>query len=174
MFDKMNAQHNKTLTERQRRIYDFLRTNRTGVLASVDANGEPHGVVIYYTIDKNFKVSFLTRAGTKKYDNIRRHNHVVLVVYDAQAQTSAQILGKAIEVRDSTTVNTVAEAVFLGGITTGENVILPVAKLEAGEYVAYSIIPDQIRLAVYAQPNVTEPGNVFESIESFELHDGAV
>lgn len=161
------------LTERQQRIYDFLNTHRAGVLATVDPNGEPHGVVIYHAIHRDFSISFLTKKGTKKYDNLIKNNHAELVVFDAKSQTVAQVRGKAIEVDNSYDINAVAAAVFMTSIKTSDGGVPPIVKLEAGDYVAFTIKPDQIRMASYARPDSGDYDKIFESIESFELHDDA-
>lgn len=158
-------------TERQHRIYNFLQKNRIGVLATVDPNGDPHGATIYFAIDKHFNISFLTKSRTKKYDNLKRNNHIMLVVSDAATQTIAQVIGKAIQLNEADEINAVAANVFLASIQTSDSGIPPVAKLNNGDYAAFRIEADQIRLASYSPPESDSINNIFESIESFELID---
>ncbi|MDL2341666.1 MAG: pyridoxamine 5'-phosphate oxidase family protein [Patescibacteria group bacterium] len=162
------------LTERQQIMYDFINTNRIGVLASVDPNGEPHAAVIYHTVDTDFNVSFLTKTGTKKYDNLIRHNHTVYVIYEPKSQTVAQITGEAVEILDGYEINQVAAAVFITSLRTSDGGVPPIAKLQAGDYTAFRIKPRQIRMASYARPDAGDYSKIFESIESFELHPTAV
>jgi len=171
MPEKPAKKNDAPLGERQRRIYNFLSNNRTGVLTTVDPNGEPHGTVIYYTIDDRFNVSFLTKTGTKKYDNLTKKNHTVLVVFESSSQTVAQIIGKANEIKDSYAVNEVAADVFKTSLSHSESGLPPLIKLEAGEYTAFTIEPDQIRMATFAKPDSGDYEKVFESIESFHLKD---
>jgi uncharacterized pyridoxamine 5'-phosphate oxidase family protein len=171
MPNKAAKKDRSGLGQRQQRIYDFLRGNHAGVLATVDPNGEPHATVVYHTVDEQFVVSFLTRTCTKKYDNVVRNNHVILVVFEPASQTVAQVIGKAVEVTDAYEINGVAEAVFEASLGTNEENTPPVAKLHAGDYAAFRILPDQIRMAVYASPDAGDRDNIFESIESFELKD---
>src|SRR5690242_6657904 len=91
--------------ERPRRIFNFLRANPIGVLSTVDSTGGPHGVVIYYIIRDDFSIDFLTRERTRKYDNLRHNNHAMLTVFEPRTQTTAQIVGTASEITDSTVVN---------------------------------------------------------------------
>ena len=161
----------KTLTDRQRRIYDFLSGNHVGVLATVDPNADPHGSVIYYVVGKNFTVSFVTRTGTKKYDNLILNNHVMLVIFQPDSQTVAQVIGKAVEIKKSNDINAVAAAVFKARLNVGKDSALPITKLEAGAYAAFRIEPDQIRMAAYARPDSAGYNHIFESIESFDLND---
>lgn len=163
--------NDRKLSEREQRIYSFLHQNPAGVLATVDADGEPHGTVVYYTIDKNFTIAFLTKTGTRKYDNLIRHNNAMLVVYDSVSQTVAQVVGKAVEIRDSYDVNAVAAAVFMTSLKTSEGGVPPIAKLQAGEYTAFRIEPQQVRMAIYARPGPGDYDTLFESIESFNLKE---
>ncbi|HWB39199.1 MAG TPA: pyridoxamine 5'-phosphate oxidase family protein [Candidatus Saccharimonadales bacterium] len=158
------------LSERQLRIFNFIDHNRAGVLASVDPNGEPHAAVVYHSINKqDFCVSFLTKTGTKKYDNLVRNNHVVLVIFEPLSQTVAQVIGEAHELTNSGEVNDVAATICETSLESSPNGIIPIAKLDAGEYTAFRIEPKQIRMACYARPDSGDYNRIFESIESFEL-----
>jgi general stress protein 26 len=166
----MLQQVNKTMSERQKRIYDFISSNQTGVLASVDPNGDPNATVIYHTIDKHdFGISFLTKDRTKKYDNLTRKNHVVLVIFDASTQTVAQIFGKAKEIKDHAEINKIAKSINAASLAATKYDPVPIAKLAAGNYTAFKIQPDQIRMAIYSKPKSGDYQNLFETIESFEL-----
>ena len=159
------------LSQRQRRIYDFLQYHPTGVLTTVDPNGDPHGVVIYYTINKEFNVSFLTKTETKKYDNLMRNGHVMLVVFDQASQTVAQVIGKALEITDNYDANVVAAEILKISQKTSKGGTPPISKLHTGGYTAFKIVPDQIRIAFYDKSGSGNYSDIFESIESFVLKD---
>ena len=166
-----NAKASKAVqsSDRKQRFYTFLKDNPIGVLSTVTPDGNPHGVVIYYTIDENFVVSFITKSETRKHDNIKFNNHVALTVFEPREQATVQYLGKAEPVPDSFDVNGIAGAILAASLKTSDAGLPPVSKLEAGSYVGYRITPTQIRMAVYARPNRGEYTDMFESIESFEL-----
>src|SRR5437879_6067966 len=86
-------------TEREK-IINFLKAHPVAVLASVDARGDPHASTIYIGVDDGLNITFTTKRETHKYENILRHNKVMLVVYEAKSQTAVQISGRAIEVTD--------------------------------------------------------------------------
>lgn len=157
------------LSERQQRMYDFLTDTPVGVLATVDPNGCPHGAVIYFTVDKQFNLFFLTKTGTKKYDNLIRNDQVMLIVHEPVSQSVAQVIGKTFEIKDSYEVNRVAQRIFEISLRTSEAGVPPINKLHAGAYTAFLITPLQIRMAVYERPDDGDYGHIFESIESFEL-----
>ena len=79
-----------TYTDRQQRIHDFLSRNTIGVLSTVDSEGNPHGVTIYYATSPTFDVAFLTRVGTQKHRDIKHDNRVMLTVFEPATQTTLQ------------------------------------------------------------------------------------
>lgn len=171
MIPTLFPKHEITLSERQKRIFDFLTRNPVGVLTTVDPDGYPHGVVIYFVVDKQFNVSFLTKTGTKKYDNLLRNNTIMLVAYEPVSQSVAQVVGSAHEINNKDAGKQVAQQVFGACLKTSGSGVPPINKLNAGAYTAFFIEPVQIRLAMYERPDHGEYSQIFESLESFELTD---
>jgi len=157
------------LTSRQQRLYDFLHAHPVGVLSTVSPEGNPHGVVVYFTIDEDFTVHFLTKTGTRKYDNLVHHNHVTLTVFTAATQTTVEFTGVAQEDASNDAINRVAGAVFGASSHTSDSGLPPIVKLEAGRFTTFAIKPVQIRMAVYADHDTGGYRDIFESLESFEL-----
>ncbi|HEX7633175.1 MAG TPA: pyridoxamine 5'-phosphate oxidase family protein [Candidatus Saccharimonadales bacterium] len=166
-----SATKKSSFSDRKQRFYDFLKENPVGVLSTVTPDCDPHGVVIYYTVDKNFEISFLTRVGTRKHDNIKHHNHVMLTVFEPRTQTTLQLKGIAHVVKDSYEVNGIAGAILAASLKTSDAGLPPITKLEEGPYVGYRITPKQARMAVFARPDSGEQAELFESIESFEMNE---
>lgn len=159
----------RPLSERQERIYGFLKENAVGVLASVAPGGDPHASVIYFAVNQDFTISFLTKTATRKHTNLLRDNRVMLVVFDPKNQTTVQVSGNAEELHGGQEINDVAAAIFITSLKTSDGGIPPIAKLLAGEYAAYTIRPYEFRMASYARPVSGEYESIFESLESFEL-----
>lgn len=64
-------------------IRDFLlRGTYTGKLGTINKDGTPHVVPIWYTVDKQDNVIFNTGSESVKAKNIRRNNRVRLCVDD--------------------------------------------------------------------------------------------
>jgi general stress protein 26 len=156
-------------SDREQRIYDFLIDNPTGVLSTASPDCEPHGVVVYFTIDKQFIVFFLTRTGTRKYDNLTHNNHVMLTVFEPHTRTTVQLAGKATELHDRSAINAVAGSVTAIGHKTSDVGLLPIMRLSAGDFTAFRIDPVQIRMARYAEPDSGDYRDLFDSVESFDL-----
>jgi hypothetical protein len=156
-------------SDRRQRIFDFLQANPIGVLSTVNPNAEPHGVVIYFTVDKQFSINFLTRSETRKHDNLEHNNCVMLTVFEPRAQAVVQVTGRAYKVTNSRSINALAGSILGIGRQTSSGGLPPIIKLEAGDFVAFQIVPVQIRMAVYARPDSGEYQDLFESVESFDL-----
>lgn len=161
----------RKFSDRKQRIYDFLYGTPLGVLSMVDTGGLPRGSVIYFAIDEKFNLSFLTKAETSKYAALKNDGRVMLTVFEPMSQTTAQIIGTASQITDGHEVNAVASHILRATLETSEAGIPPISKLQAGPYVAFRIVPDQIRMVVYARPDPGEYSELFETIESFDLHE---
>jgi general stress protein 26 len=150
-------------SESNQRIYYFLKSHPIGVLATVDPNGDPHAAVMYFSVGRDFSVTFTTKRYTKKSGNLTHNNHAMLLAYDAPSQTTVQIDGfaKTLDPKEAheSFKNTLDKA-----METSISGMPPISKLEAGPYVAYRLRPLEIRMAIYARP---EPGNydMFETVD---------
>lgn len=170
MLGRMKNKQSSGFSDRQERIHGFLKSCPVGVLSTVAVDGNPHGAVIYFTIDEDFVVSFVTKVQTRKYDNLAHNNQVTLTVFDQQTQTTAQIIGKAVEIKDGYDINVIAGAILAASMKTSDGGLPPISKLSAGEFVGFKIKPDQISMAVFGRPDPGDYSELFETIESFELN----
>ncbi len=159
-----------SFSDRQERIYNFLKSSPIGVLSTVTADGQPHGAVIYFTIDPDFTISFITKNETRKYQNLSHQNQVTLTVFEPTSQTTAEITGEAVEVKDSYDINSIAGAILAASLKTSEGGIPPISKLSAGDFVGFRVKPTQIKMAVFGRPDPGDYSELFETIESFELN----
>lgn len=156
-------------SEKARHIADFLQSQFSGVLCTVDPQGEPHGAVIYYAADDHFSIVFSTKSGTRKSDNLQRHDRLSFVVYDVSSQTTLEIQGVAEEMTEVHEAQTVFASIFKISEQHSEVHIPPVAKLMAGSYVAYRVRPVRISMAVFARPAAGDPQTIYEVLEGDEL-----
>lgn len=157
------------LSDRKQRIYKFLTESPLGVLSTVDSEGNPHGSVVYITVNKHFQIGFLTKADTLKYQNLINHPAIMLTVFDPESQTTAEVIGRATEVSDGYEINAIAGHVLRAALNTSRVGVPPISKLQAGPYVAFIIEPAQIRIAVYGRPDPGNYNELFDAIESFDL-----
>lgn len=161
---KVHQRQVASYTESNQRIYDFLKMHPIGVLATVDPNGNPHAAAIYYAINDEFTVTFMTKRDTKKHDNLLHNNHVMLVVFEAFTQTTAQIIGIAKDISDTSEAEAVYKNMVQAAERTSDSGVPPISKLYAGNYVAYQIEPVQIRMAMFIRPD-SGGYDMFETID---------
>jgi len=156
------------LSERQQNIYEFLKDNPVAVLSTASKQGRPHGTVIYFYINPNFEIFFITKDHTNKYQNIITNNQVMLTVFNASTQTVCLIEGSTKTVNKQSEINQTINQIVQNSLKTTSADILPVSKLE-GEYITLKIHPENIKFSVYARPKPLNQDELFESIGWYEL-----
>lgn len=157
------------LSERQQNIYDFLKNNPVAVVSTASKSGNPHGAVVYFYVDNNLDVYFVTKDQTHKFQNIKENNHVMLTVFDAQSQTVCQIEGATEIVSDQALADDVIGKILKITLKISREGEPPLSKLD-GEYITLKIHPDNIKYSVYARPKPLNKDELFESIGWFELN----
>lgn len=145
-------------------ILNFLQAQRTGVLATTDPVNKPHAAVVYYYVNSNFEITFVTKSHTKKYENIQRNNRVMLVAYDEFTQTTVQVSGSSEEIKNIEETQDAIAKMLTSAALTSDAGDPPISKLYAGDYVAFRIIPELIHMAIFLRP---DPGgyDIFETLQ---------
>jgi general stress protein 26 len=134
---------------KREKIISFLNLHPVGVLACVDANGDPHASTIYFGVNNDLSINFTTKRDTMKYKNLALHNKVMLVVFDAARQAAVQVSGLAKEETDPEVAQKIYRGTLRAAEETGQDNVPPIAKIAAGPYVAFTIHPDDIQLSEY-------------------------
>lgn len=138
-----------TIQPGQQGAHDFLKKHKVGVLATVSPDGDPYAAAIYYIVDSALNISFLTKTGTKKADNLEHNNHAMLVVYEAESQTTVQVTGSVSKITDNTEINEVFSQIVYASVDASKTDVPPILKLDEGEYVTYRLTPTQVRMASF-------------------------
>lgn len=133
----------------KQKVYEFLRSHPIGVLATVGSGHIPHATAIYFVVEEDLSVKFLSKRDTKKIENIKNNSKVMLEVFEAATQTNVQIAGVAEDISDEMQAHDVFTKVLEVTRATSQADVPPVSKLLAGNYVAYRVNPSQIRYRVY-------------------------
>lgn len=136
--------------ETEARVRSFLQSHPIGVLSTVTPRGKPHATVVYVSTNDDLSLSFLTKHNTTKTKNIKRNNHVMFVAYEPSSQTTLQAEGRAINITDTPEAEEVFRKTLQSVQNTSKSNTPPISKLDAGRYVAYKIVPNSIRIAVFA------------------------
>jgi general stress protein 26 len=154
-----------TMTENHPRIRDFLNAHGVGILATASAEGIPHAATIYFIIDDDFNIYFITKEQTTKHNNLAANPHAALAVYDAKSQSTIQVTGSANEVHDIKQVEYIFGRVLeITHQTSGKNHKPPVSKINGGKYVAYRIKPKTLRMAEFVKAEYPPSDPLFEVV----------
>jgi len=140
-------------SEKNQRIFNFLKSHPIGVLATVDPNGDPHATTVYFSVDNEFKVSFVTKRDTKKFDNLQHNDRAMFVVFDAWTQAVVQVVGSVKDISDTPEAQVAFQDMLAAAIHTSESGVPPISKLYAGYYATFQIQPAQIRMAMFMRPS---------------------
>jgi len=83
------------MDEQKRKIFDFLRGLKIGVISSVTEKGTPQGAVVEFAETDNLEIIFNTFATYRKYENLKNNpavsftigwDHDITVQYEGTAR----------------------------------------------------------------------------------------
>jgi general stress protein 26 len=144
-------------------IHNFLHGRYSGVLATADGAGNPHAAVVYFLSEDDFSLLFATGHETQKNKNVEENQNVAFVVYDEKEQTTVQIMGRVEVVEDPDIYRKVVNNMFKSSEERSDTAMPPAAKLVAGGYVVLRLVPQVIKMAIYARPE-SEDEDIFETL----------
>lgn len=143
-------------------ISTFLAEHYTGILATSDTASNPHGAVIYYLPDSDFTLYFATKEETQKFKNMEENPQVAFVVYDETSQTSLQVSGRIFQITDPLKKRATIKNMTNSSIVLSRNMLPPAYKLTAGEYKVLQLVPQVIKMAIYARTDKDQ--DIYETI----------
>lgn len=153
------------ITEDDSHIRDFLDTHSVGVLATANKSAIPYASTIYFVVESDLSISFLTKEDTAKCRNMRENPNVALAVTDSESQSTVQVAGTVQEIKDEARIQQLHDQVVAITVSTSSGDTPPVMKLDAGKLVAFSIQPSFVRLARFLQPESSmQIGSLFETV----------
>lgn len=153
-----------TISDYNPAIRDFLITHSIGILATASPDGVPHAATIYFVIDPDFSVYFLTKARTQKHTNLEHNPKAALAVYDAESQTSVQVQGAVESLTDPEHIQQIHERIVIVTHLTSEGEKPPVDKLDAGDYAAYRLRPELVKMAEFVKAEHPPVGQLFDIV----------
>lgn len=78
-----------------------LMSHSIGVISTVNTKNKPESAAVYYICDDALNLFFVTRSGTRKYQNITKNPSVSFVISSEHPPKTIQIEGSATEVVDA-------------------------------------------------------------------------
>ena len=141
------------LPERQYAVFSdearaFLEKQETMVVSTASRTGQVHAAVVYYAL-VNDVFYMLTKKDTQKSHNLIAGRTAALTIYNAETKQTAQIQAETDIIGDpqlSQKVFTLITSVMHGGVSN-----LPVAQLDAGGYIIFSLRPIDVKYRDYGK-----------------------
>jgi general stress protein 26 len=81
-------------------ILRLIKENRAASLATVDNKGIPHVAVVYCVVSDDLTLHFITRAESRKYENILHQPTVALSFLDEDNMSTVQMTGAVKRIDD--------------------------------------------------------------------------
>ena len=145
-----------TSPESEELVREYLDSHHSGILGTADVSGNPRVAAVYYERDDDFCLTFATKTETQKAKNMLENPQVAFVVYDEKEQTTIQITGRVEPIEDDAAINHSVNAMVKNSAELSGREFTPAEKLEAGDYIAFKLVPLVIRLGIFARPVSSE------------------
>jgi uncharacterized pyridoxamine 5'-phosphate oxidase family protein len=132
-------------------VHDFLQKQHTGVISTVSEEKQPWGSTIYFIPDDDLNLYFITRAKTKKYQNINLHPIVAITAYDEQTQTTVQASGHISQVPAREVTEVALEKLSVIQPKGDINWKPPFIKVHKGDWMVLKFNPNYMQYANYSE-----------------------
>ncbi len=147
--------------------YKFLSTHRAATLATVNAKSKPDAATVFYIVDKDLTIYFMTRIESRKFNNLEKQTIVSMVITDVETMETIQLTGAAARVE-----NFKEESEALTKLWTADcrnpNWPGPAVKLfEAGhsvQLVVVKVVPQEMTYAVFERQGKGKYGSFFKKV----------
>ena len=122
----------------------FLKSHKTGVLATTSPAHTPHARLVYYASDDAFKIYFLTLANTQKVEDIVHDAHGAFVVAAEDVPQTLQITGTIEDLTNSAIIDPVVTELF-EHLKSNDTYHAPVTRFDADKVLFFCLTPTSVR-----------------------------
>jgi general stress protein 26 len=131
-------------------ITSYVDRNPIATLGTINADGTPHGAVVYVCADAHKKrtIYFLTKTETTKFRNLSADNRVSITIVDPVENSTLQADGTAFEVEDSVLIDIIMDKLIKRKIFSKDR-SLPLTKIRGGAYIMIGVNLEDARLGVF-------------------------
>lgn len=129
-------------------IESYVERNPVAILGTINADGTPHGAVIYVCMDGHEKrtIYFLTKTETTKFRNLSADNRVSITITNPGENSTLQSNGEAFEVEEPRLIDSIMIKLTKQHAHV-KNWLPPIAKIHGGAYVVVGVRLHEARLA---------------------------
>jgi uncharacterized pyridoxamine 5'-phosphate oxidase family protein len=147
-----------------RRVLSFLKKNQAGVLSTAGDDTSVWGATVYFIVDEDLTVYFVTRTGSFKYKNIEKNPFAALTVFDAEDQTTVQLSGKVERMPIQKYMDVFFDKFAAMRPKDDYHWAPPVDKVHEGNYMPLQLIPSHLQYADYGRSRIETHGKYIEQI----------
>lgn len=151
-------------TQNHAHVYKFLKTHHMGILSTVAEDGKPWGSAIYFAVDDDFNVFFVTRMETFKYQNLEKVPFAAMTVVDEEKQTTVQLMGKISKVPVKDYMDIVFTKLVAIRPDDDINWAPPIEKIHKGDYMPLQLTPTKLQFADYSKQSTDIDHKYIEKI----------
>lgn len=145
-------------------VYDFMKHHHMGVLSTVAEDSKPWGAAIFYVVDEEFNVFFVTRQETFKYKNLDNNPYAALTIADEENQTTVQLSGKISRVPAEDYMDIIFTRLVAIRPKGDMYWAPPVEKVSRGDYMALRLTPDKLHYANFKKQTTDLKHDYIEKI----------
>ena len=147
--------------------YKFLSAHRTATLATVTTKNIPDAATVFYIVDEDLTIYFMTRIESRKFHNLEKQTIVSMVITDEQTMETIQLTG-ASERIESLKEESGALTKLWTADYKNPNWPGPAVKLfESGHSVQLAVVkvvPHEMTYAVFERQDKGKYGSFFEKV----------
>lgn len=131
-------------------LLTFLSEHNRAVIASSDHSGQPYTSVIFYYVYKDSEVRFITKSGTKKFDNFKRNAYASMTVVDCDQPIAVDITGRVEQIVNVEEHDETMQQILK--VSRKYKLDLPpIVKLHAGGFVSFRLTLKQGKYTDYTK-----------------------
>ena len=151
----------------QSTAHKFLSAHRAATLATVNAKKKPDAATVFYIVDKDLTIYFMTRIESRKFHNLKKQSIVSMVITDEETMETIQLTGAAERIE-----NLKEEGGALTKLWTADykNPTWPgpaVKLFESGHSVQLAVVkvvPHEMTYAIFEKQDKGKYGSFFEKV----------
>ncbi len=126
----------------RQRVLEFIRQKRVGVIAT-ESHHEPHAATVFFHVDDDFFLYFVTTQHTQKIKDIETNSRVAVVIGAEDSPDTVQLSGKATVLSDADSLSIISTVTAIA--SSVQYHWPPIAKLSLDHLVAVKIVPEWMR-----------------------------
>jgi general stress protein 26 len=147
--------------------HKFLNAHRAATLATVNPKKQPDAASVFYIVDEELTIYFMTRVESRKFHNIEKQTIVSMVITDEDTMETIQLTGAAERVENLEEENEALTKLWTADYRN-PNWPGPAVKLfESGhstQIAVVKVVPREMTYAVFKKRDKGKYGSFFEEV----------